>query len=123
MDDLKFSFEKLIVWQKSRAFYKKLYEVTKLFPAEEKFGLVDQIRRAAISIASNIAEGSCRFSYKERERFLEIAYGSLMEVCCQIQLANDIQVLSDENFCLLKEDIREISLMLVSLKNNFASRK
>lgn len=123
MDDLKFSFEKLIVWQKSRVFYKKLYEVTKLFPAEEKFGLVDQIRRAAISIASNIAEGSCRFSYKERERFLEIAYGSLMEVCCQIQLANDIQVLSDENFCLLKEDVREISLMLTALKNNFASRK
>ena len=69
------------------------------------------------------AEGSCRFSYKERERFLEIAYGSLMEVCCQIQLANDIQVLSDENFCLLKEDVREISLMLTALKNNFASRK
>ena len=123
MDDLKFSFEKLIVWQKSRAFYKKLYEVTKLFPAEEKFGLVDQIRRAAISIASNIAEGSCRFSYKERERFLEIAYGSLMEVCCQMQLSVDLGFISEPDFARFRENFREISRLLVALKTSLANRQ
>ncbi|MBP3302857.1 MAG: four helix bundle protein [Opitutales bacterium] len=75
MNDLKFGFEKLIVWQKARALYRKLYEITKNFPSSEKFGLVERIRRASVSVASNIAEGSSRASYKERERFLEIAYG------------------------------------------------
>ena len=74
---------------------KDVYGITKGFPAEEKFGLVSQINRAAISIASNIAEGSGRTSRKDQAHFTQVAYGSLMEVACQLEIACDLGFASD----------------------------
>lgn len=87
---MEFSFERLIIWQKSRELVKVVYGLVSDFPSEEKYGLSDQLRRAVVSVASNIAEGSGRFSPKEKAHFIEIAYGSLMEVVCQITLAIDL---------------------------------
>ncbi len=71
-----YSFEKLDVWQEARKLVKEIYIVSDLFPTSEKFGLTNQIRRASVSVVSNIAEGVSRFSPKEQIRFIEIAYGS-----------------------------------------------
>ena len=74
-----FRFQKLVVWQKAIDFADHIYDATVPFPSEERFGLTNQMRRAAVSISSNIAEGSGRSSDNEFRRFVEIAYGSLME--------------------------------------------
>jgi four helix bundle protein len=83
-----FRFEKLNVWQKAVDFAHGVYGVTARFPAEERFGLSSQMRRAAVSISSNVAEGSGRSSHKDFAHFVEIAYGSLMEVVSQMQVAS-----------------------------------
>ena len=78
-----FPFEKLEVWHKSIDFADTVYRVTKQFPDDERFGLTSQMRRAAVSVASNIAEGSARYSRDDFARFVEIATGSLFEVVAQ----------------------------------------
>lgn len=123
MEEFKFNFEKLTVWQKARALSKALYAQTKAFPPEERYGLGDQLRRAAVSVASNIAEGTSRRSFKDQERFIEIAYGSLMEICCQLQLAVDAGLIAEENFSGFRSDIREIALMLNALSSALARRQ
>ena len=85
-----FSFDKLEAYTSSRGLVKDVYDLTGKFPNTEKYGLSDQLRRAVISIPSNIAEGSGRSSIKEKIHFIEIAYGSLMEVYCQLQLCHSI---------------------------------
>ncbi len=83
----KYQFERLEVWQLSISFTKVIYQLTDRFPDSEKFGLVNQIRRAGVSVSSNIAEGSGCISPKNQARFYEIAYSSLMEVASQMFLA------------------------------------
>lgn len=80
MDAYQFSFEKLEVWQMARKLAVRIYKQTQSFPNEEKYGLTSQIRRSALSIGSNIAEGSTRASAKDQAHFTTVAYGSLMEV-------------------------------------------
>lgn len=123
MQEFKFNFEKLAVWQRARSWVKELYAQTNAFPPEERYRLADQIRRAGISVASNIAEGSTRKSFKDQERFFEVAYGSLMEICCQLQLAADVGLISEEIFSQNREKIREISLMLAALKTGLSNRQ
>ncbi len=82
-----FNFEKLDVWQKAIDFANLVYNETRAFPAEERFGLTNQLRRAAVSISSNIAEGSSRSSKSDFARFLEIAAGSVFEVVSQAFIA------------------------------------
>lgn len=91
-----YSFEKLEVWKLGRKLSKEIYEITKYFPDDERFGLTSQIRRACISITSNIAEGSSRNSGKEQARFTEIAFGSLLEVLNQLIVAFDLEYLNEE---------------------------
>ncbi|HEY3387455.1 MAG TPA: four helix bundle protein, partial [Saprospiraceae bacterium] len=86
-----YSFENLDVWQCSRRFAVAIYSVTKTFPSEEKFGIVSQMRRAAISISSNLAEGSAKHTGKEKAKFTENAFGSLMELLNQIILSFDLE--------------------------------
>ena len=86
MEEFKYPFENLNAWQESRKYVVEVYRLLEQFPQSERFALIDQIRRAVISVPSNIAEGSGRMSYKEKIHFLEIAYGSLMEVYCQFRL-------------------------------------
>lgn len=113
-----FSFEKLTVWQKSRKLALTIYKVTKYFPEDERFGLVSQMRRCAISIASNIAEGTGRHTSKDQARFTEIAYGSALELLNQTILSNDFEFLSNENYKKIRTDITEISAMLNGLRKS-----
>ena len=83
----KYSFEKLEVWNDARKLVVEIYALTKRMPIDEKFGLCSQIKRASVSVVSNIAEGTSRTSDKEKIQFVEIAYGSLMEVYCQLYIA------------------------------------
>ncbi|MGN0834638.1 MAG: four helix bundle protein [Candidatus Spyradosoma sp.] len=111
-----FSFQKLLVWQKAREFVKCVYSVLNRLPASERFVLADQLRRAAISVPSNIAEGSAKESPRDQVRFIEIAYGSLMESFCQLQLAEDLGYIFREDFEALARRVQEIARMLSGLR-------
>ena len=84
-----FNFRKLICYQKGRILVGEIYNVVKTLPAEERFALGDQLRRAAVSVTSNIAEGTGRQSLKDQAHFIELSYGSLMEVMSQLDVALD----------------------------------
>ncbi len=92
------SFTGLIAWQEAHKLVIKVYRITKEFPKEEVFGLTNQLRRAVISITSNIAEGFSRKSYKEKIQFYSTALSSLTEVQNQILAAKDVSYLSTEDF-------------------------
>lgn len=107
--------ERLLVWQKSMDFTVELYRVLKSFPKEEQFELASQMRRAAVSIPSNIAEGAARKGTKEYVQFLYVAYGSANELETQLILSNRLNYLTDEIFSELNVKIEEIKRMLYSL--------
>ena len=108
-------FLKLQVWQKAHTFTINLYKITSTFPTEEKFGLTNQIRRASVSIESNLAEGAGRNSNKDFSRFLDIAQGSAFEVKCQVLIAKDLGYIDNSKSELLMEKINEVSRMITSL--------
>ncbi len=122
MEDIYFVFETLDVYQKSRELVKDIYLLLEHFPSYEKYSLCDQIRRSAISVPSNLAEGSGRFSIKERVHFVEISYGSLMEVYCQLTIANDLGYYPAEQFQEFKIRIDEISRMLYGLRKSLLDK-
>jgi four helix bundle protein len=95
--DDKFGFENLDVWQRSIDMANVVYKLTKTFPSDERFGIVSQMRRAAVSVSSNIAEGSSRWSRNEQARFFEIAYGSLMELISEAKIAEHQNFISAPN--------------------------
>ena len=95
-----------------------IYKLTSNFPKTETYGLSSQIQRAAVSVSSNIAEGSVRFSPKEQVRFYEVAFGSLMEVISQTILAKKLNYISDENFIEIRSLTEEISRMLNALSKS-----
>ena len=117
-----FSFEKLDVWQLSRSYCIKVYRLIKDFPAEERYGLCDQLRRCVTSVSSNIAEGCGRVSLKEKAHFLEIAYGSLMESFCQLQIAHDLGYLMQEELTSVRDDVYSIARMLISLRHSYQEK-
>ena len=108
------TFRNLLIWQKGMALTTKIYNSTRNFPKEEIFGLTSQIRRATVSIPSNIAEGFGRDSSKEYLRFLNISISSLFELQTQLEIAKNINYLTEDEFNNLYEDSREIERMLVS---------
>lgn len=93
-----FSFEKLKVWQKSRNLSILIYRIIKLFPDDERFGLISQIRCCVISISSNIVEETRRHTAKDKARFTEIASGSALELLNKAILSNDLEFLTNENY-------------------------
>ncbi len=105
----------LIVWQKSIALVRRLYEVTRAFPQEELFGLTSQMRMAAVSIPSNIAEGYGRIYDKERINFLSIALGSASELETQLIISNDLGFMNEADSAGLSSLNNEVILMLSSL--------
>jgi len=111
------SFRDLIVWQKSVDFVTEIYSTTKEFPDEEKYGLSSQIRRASVSIPSNVAEGFGRKSDGDFARFLSIAIGSSYEVQTQIEIAQNIGFMSNETRIKLLDMLEEVERMLKSLKS------
>ena len=115
-------FTSLKVWQKAHTLTIDVYRITKNFPSEEKFGLISQIRRACISIESNLAEGCGRNSYKEFARFISIAQGSAFEVRCQLILAKDLDYVSDDEFGIFQEKILAINRMLSALEKKLKAK-
>ena len=102
----------LIVYQKSKQLVIDVYKLLELFPDTERFALCNQVRRAVMSVPSNIAEGMGRVSNKDQAHFLNIAYGSLMEVYAQLDIANDLGYINNEMFNQLENDVEEISKMI-----------
>lgn len=113
-----FNFEKLDVWQKAIAFADLVYNHTRNFPADERFGLTNQMRRAAVSISSNIAEGTSRMSQADFARFIEIATGSVFEVVSQAFIGQRQNFLNQESFCALYTAAEEIGRMLSGLRKS-----
>ena len=110
-----YSFENLDVWKESRKLVLMIYQLQNSFPPYEKYGLGDQLRRAAVSVSSNIVEGNYRFSIQEQIRFIEISFGSLMEVYCQLILAFDMNYIDDYQMAECKIVIEKIRQMLIAL--------
>ena len=116
-----FNFEKLEVWQKAIDFAALVYNETRAFPTEERFGLTNQLRKAAISVSSNIAEGSSRSSRNDFARFAEIAAGSVFEVVSQAFIARRQNFLSEDQFRKIYADAEELSRMLSGLRRSLLS--
>ena len=112
----KFSFEDLNAYKYARALVKSVYVLLDKFPYSERNALTDQLRRAVISVPSNIAEGMGRMSTKEQIHFIEISYGSLMEVLCQIQLAYDLNYISIEVLDEKKSQIQSTAKLISGLR-------
>ncbi len=116
------SYKELIVWQKAIDLTVKIYKITSKFPRTELFGLTDQIRRSAVAIASNIAEGNCRGHISEYIQYLQIAFASGAELETQLLISYKVNYLSKETFSeinsLLDEVLRMLNAMLVKLKLN-----
>jgi four helix bundle protein len=106
------SYKELIVWQKSIKLVKEIYNVTKRFPKSELFALVDQIRRASVSIPSNIAEGYGRRSHKEYLQFYAIAYGSALEVETQLIISRELNLITQAEFGQTNTILTEVIKML-----------
>jgi len=116
-----FRFEKLDVWHRAIEFADTVYSITKNFPVDERFGLTSQMRRAAVSVSSNIAEGSGRVSDKDFARFIEIAYSSLMEVVSQSAIAQRQRLINEEQQQSVKQQALELARMLSGLRKRLSS--
>ena len=114
MDDSDFQYRKLIVWQKAMLFSKVVYELINQFPAAEKYALSDQVRRAAVSVPSNIAEGCGRASNRDYAHFLSIARGSLYETMTQLEMAKELGYIEsiDEVEVLAAEICRMLTTLM-----------
>jgi len=116
------SYHDLIVWQKSVAFVTEIYVSTQNFPKQERFGLTDQLRRAAVSIPSNIAEGQARSSPREFHHFLSNARGSLAEIETQLQIARNLRYLEPPQGESLLGYAKEIGRLLTGLMTSVKNR-
>lgn len=114
------SYKELIVWQKSYSLTLHIYSATKNFPKDELFGLVSQIRRASVSISSNIAEGNTRISKKDHLHFIRIAYGSGAELETQLSLSKDLGYLTEKEYTQINELLSEVMKMLNALIVHFS---
>ncbi|SHG91690.1 four helix bundle protein [Chryseobacterium oranimense] len=112
------NFKELLVWQRSIDFVTDIYRSTGSFPKDEMYGLISQIRRASVSIPSNIAEGNSRRSKPDYLQFLKIARGSCAEVEIQLMISKNLNYLNEENYQKLNNNIIEISKMLNGLINS-----
>lgn len=114
---LKHNFKNLKVWQKSVDLAVKVYEVSKSFPSEERFGITSQMRRSSVSVPSNIAEGTAKNTSKSFANSLDISLGESFELETQAIIANRVGILNDESFKDLDSDIDEIQKMIIGFKS------
>jgi len=112
-----YSFEKLEVWKEAKELTKLIYKISSTFPNEEKFGITSQLRRASISIASNIAEGSARKTNKDKAHFTTIAFSSAVEVLNQIIIVHELDYISSKDYTSIRHKIESITNKLNALRN------
>ena len=114
-------YKNLKVYQIAKVIVKNVYQLMKKFPSEERYALCDQLRRAAISVPSNIVEGLSRTSDKEKHNFLNIAYGSLMETMCQLDISADLGYITNEELKHVEDDSVELICMMKGMMRNLNS--
>ena len=111
-----YSFEKLQVWIESKELTKQIYTITKTFPVDEKFGMIPQLRRASISVCSNIAEGVSRTTNKDRARFITIAIGSAVEIVNQLIISYELHWITKNQYEILRTQLESITNKLNALR-------
>ncbi|MCX7647345.1 MAG: four helix bundle protein [Elusimicrobiales bacterium] len=116
------SYEKLKIWQDSIIFVKNIYKLTEKFPKEEMFGIISQIRRASISVPSNIAEGWTRRHTKEYMNFLSISLGSLSEVHTLLVISKEIGYISDKDISEVSDEINKLKKMIYASINSLSKK-
>ncbi len=109
--------EKLEVWRVAKSLAKCVYQITARFPKEERFGLVDQMRRASVSVMSNLAEGCGRTSARDQAHFSQMAFGSLLELDAQFQLALDLGFLTESDYQKIRQSVQELVKRISSLRS------
>lgn len=114
--ETKYDYKQLEVYKESKRLVKMVYALLKKFPKEEQYALCDQLRRAVISVPSNVAEGLGRYSMKEQVHFFEIAYGSLREVDCQLDVACDLGYVKEDEITEVAELINYLSALISGLR-------
>ena len=114
--------EKLEVWQVAKSLAKRIYEITARFSKEERFGLVDQMRRAGVSVMSNLAEGCGRTNARDQAHFSQIAFGSLLELDAQLQLALDLSFLTASDYQEVRQSVIELVKRISALRSSQLKR-
>ena len=114
-----FGYRRLIAYEKAKEVVKHTYKLLKKFPAEERYAMSDQLRRASVSITSNIAEGINRYSVKDKSHFIEMSYGALMEVSSQFEIAEELGYITAEERLSMDQLIEEVARLLSGLQKTF----
>ena len=114
-----YSFEKLEVWKESIQLAVKTYKITDLFPKDEKFGLISQMRRSSVSVSSNIAEGTARLTNKDKAHFMTMAYSSTLELLNQAIISKELEFISEENYKNIRFEVESITNKINALRNHF----
>ena len=122
MKGSKYSYKNLEAYKEAKALVKQVYVLLKKFPKEEQYALCDQLRRAVISVPSNIAEGSGRTSAKDQAHFFEMAFGSLMEVDCQMDIAHELGYVSSDEHEEVAKQISQVAALLSGMRNKCLGR-
>lgn len=111
------NFRKLNIWTKSMDLVTDIYKLTNTFPSDERFGIISQMQRAALSCPTNIAEGSAKSSTKDFSRFLEISVGSLYELETELNVSRNLEYINNETFEVYQNKIVELQKMIIAFKN------
>ncbi|MBU3822900.1 four helix bundle protein [Flavobacteriaceae bacterium XHP0103] len=114
-----YSFEKLDVWKESIKLASNIYNYTKAFPDDEKFGLTSQMRRCSVSISSNIAEGTSRLTNKDKSHFMTIVYSSALELLNQAIISKELSFISEENYKSIRLEVESITNKINALRKHF----
>ena len=117
-----FGYRKLVAYQKAKEVVKRTYKLLKKVPAEERYAMCDQLRRASVSVTSNIAEGINRYSVKDKAHFIEMAYGSLMEVSSQFEIAEELNYITSDERLSMDQLIEEVARLLSGLQKTYNTK-
>ena len=117
-----FPYEKLETWHDAKSLVLHIYKIVANFPANEQFGLSNQMKRAVVSVASNLAEGGSRMSLRDQAHFSQLAFSSLMEVACQADIAMSLSFIDESIYQELRQEIEMLSRKLGALRNSQVRR-
>jgi four helix bundle protein len=117
-----YSFEKLDAWKLAKELVVKIYKLTSQFPPEENFGITSHIRRASVSVCSNLAEGCGRSTSKDQGNFYNKAYSSLMEVLNQLLISHDLNWISEKDLTDIRVEVEAVSLKINSLRKSVLTK-